>query len=51
MELQAEMGHPVAAPELGVWHTIVVGICDPPLEPPWTPVELSTWGAVKALSR
>lgn len=38
-------------PTPGEWHAIIVTTYDPPLERPTSPVELSTWGAIKGLYR
>jgi hypothetical protein len=39
----------VAGPSLNAWHTIIITTYDPPLDAPWTAVEASTWGSIKAL--
>ena len=41
----------VSGPAAGAWHTVVITTYEPPLDPPWTAVEATTWGAIKALFR
>lgn len=41
----------VAGPAANEWHTIVITTYDPPLDAPWTAVESSSWGSIKALFR
>jgi len=50
LQCATDMGYTaVSGPSVNAWHTIVITTYDPPLDAPWTAVEASTWGSIKAL--
>jgi hypothetical protein len=52
LQCVTDMGYvAVAGPSVGEWHTVIVTTYNPPLDAPWTSVEASSWGAIKALFR